>query len=292
MKHAPLPHKLALYRAAVQHPQAEVAFLHRAYQHYRGRDPVLLREDFAGTAAVAASWVGVDEDHQALAIDSHSPTLRWAMRQAGQELGDRAGDLHFIHADVMEVAAPRVDVLIALNFSSFIYHDRASLRAYFRNARKSLRTGGAGGSGGTGKAPSRQGGAHAGGFGGILVIDAYGGPGALTPQIQSRPAYTQTGIEFTYLWEQKKINAVTGLVDNRIHFKFPDGRSRANAFRYHWRLWTLPEIVELMLEAGFAQAQVWCDQVDPETGQSEGDFAPIDHLREREDWVAYIIGVK
>ena len=75
-----IPHKLALYRAAVQHPPAEVAFLQRAYRHYRRRDPLLLREDFAGTAAVASAWVMEDGEHQAMAVESHTPTVRWAMR--------------------------------------------------------------------------------------------------------------------------------------------------------------------------------------------------------------------
>jgi SAM-dependent methyltransferase len=260
-----LPHKLALYRAAVQHPPAEISFLHRAYRHYRERDPLLLKEDFAGTAAVAAAWVGVDEDHQALAVDSHAPTLRWAQRAAMREIGQRVTDLHFLHADVMTVVSPKVDVVLALNFSTFIYHDRASLRDYFRHARRSLRPGG------------------------MLVIDAYGGPGAMRVGEQRRPAMTEAGAQFEYRWEQRGYDAVTARVDCRIHFAV-DSRVIRGAFRYDWRLWTLPELTELMREAGFRSAEVWCDRYSVKKGTSDGKYRPLDYLIEREDWVAYVIG--
>lgn len=263
-----LPHKLALYRAAVQHPPAEVAFLERAYRHYHRRDPLLLKEDFAGSAAISMVWVASSDEHQAIAIDSHAPTVRWASKQTALWLGDRADDLHLVHADVMSLTSPKVDVVAALNFSALIYHDRAALLAYFRNARKSL-------------APA-----------GIFVIDIYGGPGALRPQSQHRQARTEDGLLFDYCWEQRKVNAVTGRVENHIHFTFDDGRAMRSAFRYDWRLWSLPELLEIMHAAGFAKAQVWCDKFDAKTGQSDGTYRPTSHIEPREDWVAYVIGVK
>ncbi len=311
-----LPHKLELYQHAVQHPAAEVGFLLRAYHHYRRDFPTTLKEDFAGGAAVAATFVALDENHRALAVDAHGPTLRWAQTRARRELGDRAIDLHLLCADVLAVATPKVDVIAALNFSTFIYHGRASLRRYFQHARRSLATGG------------------------VVVIDAYGGPGAMAPGVQKRhvkPATANRVAEgaahavsgdrratnanappnsrrrerrtsltlcaaptrlrdavpaFDYLWEQRDYDAVTARVDCRIHFAFRDGRLLESAFRYDWRLWTLPELVELMREAGFAKAEVWCDEYDADTGQSDGQYRPLKSMPPREDWVAYVVGVK
>jgi hypothetical protein len=128
-----MPHKLDLYRLAVQDPAAEVAFVHKVDAHYRKGVPATrLREDVAGTSVVAAAWVAEHPDHRALAIDTHEPTLRWAWRRAEKELGDRAADLHLVLGDVMTVAAPRVDVVLSLNFSAFIFHRREALRDYFR----------------------------------------------------------------------------------------------------------------------------------------------------------------
>src|SRR5256885_11864685 len=101
----PQPHKLELSRAAVQHPEAEAAFALKAYRRHRGRavNPRLLKEDFAGSGAVAAAWVAIDPSHRALAVERHGPTLRWGERRAAKELGRRAEDVHFVEADVLDV---------------------------------------------------------------------------------------------------------------------------------------------------------------------------------------------
>jgi len=264
----PLPHKLALYRAAVQHPEAEVGFLYRAYAHYRRRPPLLLKEDFAGTAAVAAAWVALDGEHQSMAVESHGPTLKWAAREAAGLLGERAADLHFVQADVLEVPSPKVDIVAALNFSTFIYHSRDALLRYFFHARKSLRPGG------------------------IVVLDAYGGPGAMRAGEQRRPAALPDGSDFEYRWEQRSFNAIDARVDNRIHFAFKGGRLLSSVFRYDWRLWTPAELIELLREAGFEETQMWCDQYDAKKGTSDGEYRPLTKMNEREDWVAYFVGLR
>ncbi len=267
------PHKLDLYRLAVQHPPAEVAFLRRAYTHYFPRhEPTRLREDFCGSAAVAAEWVALDEDHRALGVDTHRPTLRWADRRATRVLGSRAQDLHLIHADVLEVTAPRVDIVCALNFSAFIYHTRPSLLRYLRHARRCL---------------DRR---------GLFVLDTFGGPGAIRPGVQTRrvtPPADEATPPFTYRWEQRAFDHATARIDCRIHFDLP-GRPMhrvRDAFRYDWRLWTLPELRELVGEAGFDRVDVWCDGFDPARGTSDGLYRPVGSLPAREDWVAYVVAV-
>ncbi len=264
------PHKLALYRRAVQHPMAEAAFLHRAYCHYvKDATPLLLREDFAGTCAVASAWVMMDDEHQAMAVESHGPTARWAQRNTDRELGDRSADLHIVQADVLDVDGPKVDITCALNFSTFIYHDRASLKQYFKAARRGLRRDG------------------------LLVIDAYGGPGAMKPGTQTRKvSVSRQEPGFTYLWEQRSFDPITHRTECRIHFELAAGRRIDSAFIYRWRLWTMPELLELMLEAGFKGAGIWCDRIDEASGSSDGVYHPTAKMPAREDWVAYVIGQK
>lgn len=259
------PHKLALYEQAVQHPLAEVGFLERAFEREHGTMPTLLREDFAGTCSVAAAWCDSHPDRQAMAVEHHGPTLRWATRRHRD-----VDDLHPVEADVLDIASPRVDVVAALNFSTFIYHDRAALLRYFKHARRCLRKPG------------------------VLVIDAYGGPGAMRPGTQSVavPPGPVTPDGFTYHWEQRSFDAVSAKVDCRIHFEFADGTRRDSAFRYDWRLWTVPELIELMGEAGFSRAAFWCDRYDAEAGVSDGRFKPRRRMDAREDWVGYVVGVR
>lgn len=265
----PRPHRLDLYRLAVQHPEAEAQFLYRTYVHYFRAAPTRLREDFSGTAAVSAAWVELGEDSRALAIDAHAPTARWSRRYADRRLSDRAGDLHVVCADVMEIASPKVDVVAALNFSAFIYHTPETLLAYLRQTRRCL------------------------GRRGIVVLDVFGGPGAMTPGVQRRrvrpPA--EEGIPaFTYEWEQRSYDHLTGRIDCRIHFGLSGlkgSRERVrDAFRYDWRLWTLPELLGLMREANFGRIEVWGDR------DGSGRFAPLRRLPARRDFVAYVVGAK
>lgn len=243
--------------------------MHRAYRHYNKTDAMLLREDFAGGCAVASAWVMMDPEHQAMAVENHGPTTRWAQRTAEKELGQQAQDLHIVQADVLDVDGPKVDITCALNFSTFIYHDRASLKRYFQSTRRGLMRGG------------------------LLVVDAYGGPGAMRAGTQPRqvPADGDDSPGFTYHWEQRSFDPISHRTECRIHFSLPDGRYLESAFVYKWRLWTLPELIELMLESGFKKAEAWCDRLDPETGSSDGRYRPLRKMPARDDWVAYIVGI-
>lgn len=256
-----LPHKLALYRAAVQHPAAEVALLRRMYRRSFKREALRLRDDFAGTAALAAEWVAQSEDHRALAVEKHRPTAVWAEREAKRTLGERAVDLPIVCADVMELSSPRVDVVCALNFSAFIYHDRRSLLAYLRHARRCL----------DGR--------------GLIVLDAFGGPGAMTPGTQERRVDGMT-----YSWEQRSYDHLTGRIDCRIHFSI-GRRTARDAFRYDWRLWTVPELRGLLAEAGCGRVEVWCDTLDASGRQSDGRYRPQQRLPARHDFIAYVCGI-
>ncbi len=261
------PHKLDLYRLAVQWPAAEAHFLLNTYAHYhRGGWPIWFKEDFAGTAALAAAWTQLDEDQRAIAVDAHGPTVRRAQR-VYRDI-DR---LKIIHGDVLDVRSPKVDIIAALNFSTFIYHDSAAMLRYMRHARASLRDGG------------------------LLILDVFGGPGAMRTGVQARdirPSEDESVEPFEYQWEQRSYDAVSGRIDCRIHFRLADGTLRRDAFRYDWRLWTLPQLSELLAGAGYASVQVWCDGYDASQGAGDGDYRPVQSMPQREDWVAYVVAVR
>ena len=82
---------------------------------------------------------------------------------------------------------------------------------------------------------------------------------------------------FTYVWDQHSYDPITGSAVCKIHFHFPDGSKIRDAFTYHWRLWTLPELRELLAEAGFARSTVYWEGTDEETGEGDGDFQPREH---------------
>lgn len=261
------PHKLELYLAAVQHPQAEVRFFLETYRHYRGRYPTRLREDFAGTAAVATAWVDFDAAHQAVAVDRDPAAVRWAATRARRLLGEAAGRLAIVCDDVLAVDRPAVDVIVGTNFAVCEWLGRDALLAYLRGCRRRLRGEG------------------------VAMFDLYGGPGAMRPGVQSRRGRTERGVGFTYRWEQRQFDHATSRADCRIHFTVA-GRRLDDAFVYDWRLWSPAELTDAMREAGFARVDVWCDRFDPGAGVSDGVYRPVASIPPREDFVAYVVGLR
>ena len=73
-----------------------------------GRSPVVLREDFAGTAADSVAWVALGRGCRAVAVDLDAGALAWASARAARLLGERAGAVEFVESDVMAAAPPRV----------------------------------------------------------------------------------------------------------------------------------------------------------------------------------------
>lgn len=253
-----MPHVLDLYRFAVQHPLAEVAFIEHAWAHHHGErsEPMLLREDFAGTCAVAHAWVCSDPDRQAMAIELDEPTVRWASEHFDDP------DLHLVHADVMAVDEPAVDVTLALNFSVLIYHDEDDLLRYLTHAQEGLHPGG------------------------LLILDVFGGPSVDQPSVQRRTVTPDEGgiKPFTYHWEQRHFAPKTQRIDCRIHFTLDDGTRLNDAFIYDWRLWSPGEIIDLARQAGFSEAALWwSDPAEP------GRHHPVQSEPRDRDWVGYVV---
>ncbi len=251
------------------------------YRRIRQREPWVLREDFAGNAADAVAWIQADSRRRAVAVDMDAPTVEYAQQRADDLLQSRASALQFVVDDVLAVQPPQVpaaDVLSVLNFSSFYFHERAALLRYLTHARATLDEAG------------------------ILILNAFGGPDAMRPHIDrhritpevegSRPALPS----FDYLWEQLGYDAATGRIECRIHFEIDqDGgppRRIDSAFRYDWRLWTLPEICECLLAAGFSSAQVWLHTATERDGELEVFFGPVETMPDRSMWLAYVVGIR
>jgi hypothetical protein len=89
----------------------------------------------------------------------------------------------------------------------------------------------------------------------------YGGRDAMTMGKQTQ-TLRNAGDRIEYTWEQRTADPVTGRVVNSIHFKVTHrGSARSlifrDAFTYDWRLWSIPELKDAMLEAGFKSVEVY-----------------------------------
>jgi len=267
----PSADRWTLYRHAVQQPDAEVSFVCKAYEHHHaGTWPTLLREDFAGSAAVAATWVSQDEERRALAVELDQDTAEFAQGQLEVMLGPRADDVILLNENVMAITSPRCEVTLATNFSLCEFHDREALLAYFRLARRSLRPGG------------------------LLIADGYTGPTAHVPLVdkQTIDAIDDLGqpLRFDYLWEQRSFDRLTHRTKCHIHFASPPRTRQTNvwkirdAFVYDWRWWSPVELMEAASQAGFTDVAIWCD-----VASEPGYYRPVETLDGGRDVVFYLV---
>lgn len=236
--------------------------------------PRTLREDFSGTAALARAWLALDPAHRAIAVD-HDPKVLARARSDAARLPNRR-HLRTIDKDVLHALA-KADIIAATNFPLGYFHTRDALVRYLAISRSRL-------------AP-----------GGLFLADLYGGASAFTTGVTRRTfrepdAGRTRGQRFTYLWDQQEANAITGLVRNAIHFQYRAGgttRTIRNAFTYHWRLWSIPEITDALHEAGYRTIECHSrlgDAIDSEGNlyvQQPDPEEPLDA-----DWVVYVVARK
>ncbi|MEZ5540827.1 MAG: class I SAM-dependent methyltransferase [Pseudomonadota bacterium] len=254
-----------LYEQAVQDAPLECRFIRRTFRALRGRPPRLLREDFCGTAAVCCAWVRHHVKNSAIGVDLDAEVLDWARQHNLARLEpDVRMRVQLLQADVCSVQTPApADVILAMNFSYQVFKTRASLGSYFRQV-------------------------HAGlGADGVFFLDAFGGYEAYQ-ELREKTRHKR----FDYIWEHARYNPINGDILCHIHFHFPDGSKLKRAFTYDWRLWSLPELQELLIEAGFARVTVYWEEVDEETGEGTGVYAPATVGSADPGWVCFIVAEK
>lgn len=264
-----LPHSLSrdkhvLYQQSVNAADVDVEFLEKLFQKQFGRPARILREDFCGTFLLSCHWVASHPENMAYGLDIDPEPLAWGKSHNALALKDNQTNRLFpIRMDVLKghlVCA--VDIVDAQNFSWFVFKDRATLLAYFSSVYSSLKTEG------------------------LFVLDIYGGPDA---QILCEDV--RECDDFDYVWEQAAYDPITANTLCHIHFRFPDGTSMPYAFSYDWRLWTIPETRDVLLEAGFSDVLVAWEGTG-EDGEGDGEFLFTNKPEEEDAYVAYMIGVK
>jgi len=265
--------KYRCYQLSVQEPEAEMPFFKRAWREAFGREvkPTLLREDFCGTFAICCEWLKASKDHRAIGVDLDPEPLAWGREHNLTRVPEaRRGDLTLYEENVLKVMGEKADILAAQNFSFWIFKERQLVLDYFKAAYKNM---------------AKQ---------GIMIMDMMGGPELMEEdQVDRRDIEGDDNPygKFEYQWEQKSFDPISHDVLFHIHFKFKDGSKMKKAFTYDWRLWSVPEVCDLLLEAGFSEAHVYWEGVDKD-GEGNGVYtrrtsAPCDPC-----FIAYIVAVK
>jgi len=253
-----------LYQESVQCVEAEIDFVDETFQALRRRKPRYLREDFCGTANTSCEWVRRRRNHVAVGVDLDPEVLDWGRRHNISTLkGNGPERIELLQQDVLKVKTHPMDIVLAMNFSYWLFMDRKTLKRYFRKVREALVDDG------------------------IFFLDAYGGYDA-PREIRERTEHEG----FTYIWDQAEFNPIDARMKCHIHFKFDDGSWLKRAFSYEWRLWTLPELRELLAEAGFRRITVYLQGTDEETGEGNGIFEATEVGEPDAGWIAYIVAEK
>lgn len=226
-----------LYERSVTNSPALLAFILAAYARRSSRSPRVLREDFSGSAALARHFAASSPGRRGIAVDTDPEALSHA-----------AGPRMTLVLEDVRRAGDRADIIAATNFPLGYWHTRRALVAYLRKARACL---------------ARD---------GLFLADIYGGQSALRTGRWTRTIKHPGEPTFLYRWRQIEADPTTGLVRNAIDFGvMPRVRPRAaagvrgepkiewikDAFTYHWRLWSMPELREALGEAGFGDVEFY-----------------------------------
>jgi len=261
--------KFKCYQKSVQTPAHEVVFFEQAFRDFYRRKPYTLREDFCGTFAVCCHWVKSHARRTAVGVDLCEETLQWGRQHNLTKLSDaQQNRLRLLTQDVRKRNRPQVDVLAAQNFSFWIFKTRAEVIAYFKTARANLN-------------PQ-----------GIMVLDMMGGGECYEEDLVDKRTIVKGKKGFRYEWKQASFNPITADAKFHISFKFSDGSKLKKAFEYEWRFWTIPEVREMLSEAGFSESHVYWEHEDEHDPEQDGTWHRSKIAPSDPSWICYIVAAK
>jgi hypothetical protein len=267
--------KYRCYQLSVQEPTHEVDFFVQAFKDRFGRKPLHLREDFCGTFAVCCEWVKGDKARTAVGVDRDDEPLAWGRANNLAPLKPAQKErVHLMQQDVRKRSRPKnvpaADILAAQNFSFWCFKSRSEVIEYLRAARANLADEG------------------------IIVMDMMGGGDCFHEGHRDERRITGYGKPlgaFNYVWEQARVDPITHDSDFYISFEFKDGSKLERCFGYHWRFWSIPEVREMLHEAGFAESHVYWEKLDAKRKET-GEWERAGEAANDPSWIAYIVGVK
>lgn len=260
--------KFVCYQKSVQTPEHEIEFFDQAYRDAYRRKPYTLREDFCGTFAVCCQWVASNKKRSALGVDLCPETLQWGKDHNLAKLDDAQQQrVRLIEQDVRKLNRPQADVLAAQNFSFWIFKTREQVIEYFKCARSNLNSQG------------------------LMIMDMMGGGECFEEGLVDKRTIVKGKKGFKYHWKQISYNPINGDASFSISFKFPDGSKLKDAFEYHWRFWTIPEVCEMLTEAGFSESRIYWEN-DDEDDDDYGKWERRKTAPSDPSWICYIVALK
>jgi len=254
--------KYDLYRRSVQSAENDVVFIRDTYKELKGKSPRSFREDFCGTFALSTEWIKLNPRHEAIGIDLDPEPMAYGRQNYLTKLRpEQQRRMKLIEGNVLDPNMPKADIVAAMNFSYFCFKQREVLKKYFANVLKTLNKDG------------------------MFLVDIFGGS-----QCYDAIEDTIRHEGFTYYWDQTNFDPVTNEALFHIHFRV-GGKKIEQVFSYDWRLWSIPEIRDIMQEVGFRRTHVYWEGTAKD-GSGDGNFTRVDHGEACQSWIAYVVGEK
>lgn len=255
--------KYTLYRKAVQSAESDVVFLKETYLELRGHQPQIFREDFCGTFALSCEWVKLNSKFESIGVDLDPEPIEYGKSHYLTKLNEsQQKRVQLVEGNVLTSKLPAADIVAAMNFSYFIFKQRETLKQYFSNVFQSLKKDG------------------------IFIIDLFGGS---LCHDENEEKTIHKG--FTYYWHQTGFDPVTNHALFHIHFRVKGKKRIERVFTYDWRMWTIPELREILQEAGFKKTHVYWEGTTKD-GRGDGNFSRTEKGEACQSWIAYIASEK
>lgn len=256
--------KYELYIKAVQSPDTDVLFYEKKYRSLRGKSKknLVLREDFCGTGIISAEWIKLNKNYKSYGVDLDPEPLKMGNDKFVSKLSEEQRKrIQLIENNVLNSDIPKADIIAAVNFSYFLFKEREQLKKYFKRVYETLNKDG------------------------IFIVDIFGGT-QCTDAIVDRHKHK----DFTYYWEQKNFDPITNYADFAIHFRYKNKMFK-DVFKYDWRMWSIPEVTDIMKEVGFSETRVYWEGT-ARNGSGNGIFTETQTGEPCLSWIAYIAGIK
>jgi ubiquinone/menaquinone biosynthesis C-methylase UbiE len=254
--------KYELYEEAVQSPMADVKFIEREYLRINKKEAQVLMEDFCGTGALLKAWVQRGTQRQAIGLDLDPEPLRSGLLRHYSTLkSDQKKRVSYIQDNVLRARSHKADVICAFNYSYSIFKDRKTLLQYFKRVKKSLS------------------------LEGLFFLDAFGGAEAMVENEEMRVLDN-----CRYFWECESFNPLTHECFYSIHFQQKNSEKKhRRVFTYDWRYWSLPELKDLLEEAGFRRIFNYWEGDSADGKGGNGVFRKTQKAENCLSWISYVV---
>ena len=254
--------KYLYYKKSVQSPTEDIHFFQKTFKSFFKKPAYTFREDFCGTFYLAYHWIQQHSKNKAIAIDADKEPIDYGNKHHLSKLETKQQKrLKVLNKNVLDKNLPKAEIITVSNFSYYALKERALMLKYFKNVHKAL---------------SKK---------GLFIIDVLGGPDC--EEISEEETQHKN---FSYYWDQDCFDPLKRTGQFYIHFKRKGEKKREKVFSYDWRLWSLPELKDILKDAGFSKVHVYWEGTDKK-GEGNGLFKPETTGEICDTWIAYLVSL-